>query len=236
MVRYLILLVIGAAVITGVSLLIINKAPKFKTLLNVALLVIAAILGYLLVESIMEPIRFNKEVKKRYDATVEKLKDIRMVQESYKDKYGKYTGSFDTLIMFVETDSFEIPRYDVVGEWDQDEMTKEQALKAGILRELKFYIPVGDSLFEDKSKVKDLRYIPFSDGVEFTMGAGEVETGSKVVVEVFEAYAKFDELFVGLERQLVINYKDEKEKIMGFDGIKVGSLEEANNNAGNWEK
>jgi hypothetical protein len=68
------------------------------------------------------------------------------------------------------------------------------------------------------------------------MAAGEVETGSQVKVKVFEAYALYDDLFNGMDRQMVINYKDERYKITEFEGVKVGSLEEANNNAGNWEK
>jgi len=34
---------------------------------------------------------------------------------------------------------------------------------------------------------------------------------------------------------LIINYKETREKITGYPGLKVGSLEEATNNAGNWE-
>ena len=68
------------------------------------------------------------------------------------------------------------------------------------------------------------------------MGAGEVETGSKVKVKVFEVYALYDILLNGMDKQLVINYIDEREKIVKFTGLKVGSLKEATNNSGNWEK
>ena len=68
------------------------------------------------------------------------------------------------------------------------------------------------------------------------MAAGEVETGSQVQVKVFEAYALYDTLFHGMDRQEVINYKDERYKLIEFTGVKVGSLTEATNNTGNWEK
>jgi hypothetical protein len=68
------------------------------------------------------------------------------------------------------------------------------------------------------------------------MGATEIETGSKVKVKVFEAYALYDTLLKGMDKQLIINYKDERYKLTNFAGVKVGSLTEANNNAGNWEK
>ena len=69
-----------------------------KTVYQIALAVIIAILGYFLYESIMEPIRFEKEKNRRYNATIERLKSIRTAQDAYRSRFGKYTGSFDTLI------------------------------------------------------------------------------------------------------------------------------------------
>ena len=95
---------------------------------------------------------------------------------------------------------------------------------------------VRDSLYPAEFEVENLRYIPFTDQGQFEMGAGELETGSQVTVQVFEAYALYDLLFAGMDRQMVINYKDQRYKLTEFDGVKVGSLTEANNNAGNWQK
>ena len=36
---------------------------------------------------------------------IEQLKDIRKAQNAYKDVNNKYTGSFDTLISFIKSDS-----------------------------------------------------------------------------------------------------------------------------------
>jgi hypothetical protein len=184
----------------------------------------------------MEPIEFKKERIKRENATIAKLKDIRRVEESYKDKYGKYTGSFDTLITFIKTDSFELESFKQVTDWNQDEMSKKDALEQGILVRSVINKSVRDSLFAPEYPVDDLRYIPFTSNKEFEIGAGEVETGSQVKVKVFEVYALYDDLFNGMDRQEVINYKEERYKITAFEGVKVGSLNEANNNIGNWEK
>jgi type II secretory pathway pseudopilin PulG len=184
----------------------------------------------------MQPINFKKERIKRENAAIERLKDIRKAQESYKDKYGKYTASFDTLIHFVNTDSFELSGFNIVGDWDPDEMTKQEAIKKGLIEKTIIKKSVRDSLFTPDFDIDQLRYIPYTDNKEFTMGAGEVETGSQVKVKVFEAYALYDDLFHGMDRQEVINYKDQRYKITQFEGVKVGSLTEANNNAGNWEK
>jgi hypothetical protein len=81
-----------------------------------------------------------------------------------------------------------------------------------------------------------LRYVPFTGGrEEFFLGAGEVMTGSGLAVKVFEAHVHNDVLLAGLDRQLVINMNDERVKREQFPGLRVGSLTETTNNAGNWE-
>lgn len=233
---FAIIILAVAILLSIVTVVLVNKNPGSKLVFQIIYAIIIIILGYLLIDNILEPIRFNKERKLREDAAIDRLKDIRKAQVSYKDKYGKYTGSFDTLITFVKTDSFELEKIVQVQPWNQDEISRANALKQGILKRSVIKKSVRDSLFPKEYIVDDLRIVPYSQGKEFVMGAGEVETGSQVKVEVFEAYALYDDLFQGMDRQEVINYKDERYKITEFDGVKVGSLEEANNNAGNWEK
>jgi len=56
-----------------------------RILLGAAIIV----LGYLVIESIMEPIRFNKEKKKRKDATIQNLKYNKTSEVTYKTKYAE---------------------------------------------------------------------------------------------------------------------------------------------------
>ncbi len=203
-----------------------------KILLGVAIIV----LGYLVIESIMEPIRFNKEKKKREDATIQNLKDIRTAQVAYKTKYAKYTGSFDTLINFVKFDSF--PVVMAIGRisdslWEKG-VTEKEAIKMGIIIRDTSYVSVLDSIFSTTYLIDSLRFIPYCHE-EFFLAATKIETASKVQVNVFEAHVLNSVLLHGLNKQLIINYSAEREKITGFKGLKVGSLEEATNNAGNWE-
>lgn len=203
-----------------------------KILLGMAII----ILGYLVIESIMEPIRFNKEKKKREDATIQNLKDIRTAQVAYKAKYAKYIGSFDTLISFVKFDSFPVVK--AIGRisdslWDEG-VTEKEAIKMGIIIRDTSYVSVLDSIFSNTYPIDSLRFIPYSEE-EFFLDATKIETASKVKVNVFEAHVLNDVLLHGLNKQLIINYSAEREKITGFKGLKVGSLEEATNNAGNWE-
>lgn len=211
-----------------------------KTVIQVALLVAIIVLGYLLWESIQKPIRFNKEMARIEAATIERLKDIRSAQLAFRAEYHRFTGDFDTLITFLKTDSFRVVK--AIGSVPDsmiDELGREraerQALKDELISRDTIKLSVKDSLFHKNYYIDSLRYVPFTDGHEFELGAGVLQTVSKIGVRVFEAKVPYDVLLSGLNRQLVINYKETREKITGYPGLRVGSLEEATNNAGNWE-
>ncbi|MFC2116685.1 hypothetical protein ACFLTU_09420, partial [Bacteroidota bacterium] len=173
-------------------------------------------------------------------ATIQRLKDIRMAQVSYRAEYNQFTGDFDTLINFLKTDSFRV--VNAVGSVPDSMIllmgrvkAEIQALNDGLITRDTIKLSVKDSLFSKSYYIDSLRYVPFTEGHEFEMGAGVIQTTSKVVVRVFEAKVHYDVLLAGLDRQLVINFKETREKITGYPGLRVGSLEEATNNAGNWE-
>ena len=233
---YTVIILLIALLLGAITIFVVHRKPHLRVIFHVIFVVLIVALAIFLVVRILQPINFKKERLKREKATIERLKDIRSAQEAYKNKYGKYTASFDTLIHFIKTDSFELPGYNIVGDWDPDAMTKAEAIRKGLIEKTITKKSVRDSLFSPDYNIDDIRYIPYTNKKEFTMGAGEVETGSQVKVKVFEAYALYDDLFHDMDRQEVINYKDQRYKITGFEGVKVGSLTEANNNAGNWEK
>ncbi|HOG20367.1 MAG TPA: hypothetical protein PKW37_08000 [Salinivirgaceae bacterium] len=52
-----------------------------------------------------------------------------------------------------------------------------------------------------------------------------------MIVNVFESSALNNDILRGLDEQLIINLNDGKP----YPGLRVGSLTESNNNAGNWE-
>ena len=66
------------------------------------LLLPAAIVGltYLLVQSIMEPVKFNKHKDYRTEIAVQRLKDIRDLQVAFKNVNARYASTIDSLIMF----------------------------------------------------------------------------------------------------------------------------------------
>lgn len=210
-----------------------------RRVIQVLLVVSIFVLGYLIIESIMKPIRFQNEVKVREKATVQRLINIREAQKAYKDVYKKYTGSFDTLIYFLRNDSFAVIK--AIGEIPEDwldelglEEAKRKALKEGVISRETTMVPVMDSLFGRGFALDSLRYIPFTDGAKFEMAASQITTSSNLVVQVVEASCLYDTLLFDLDPQLVVNYNDEKLKIAGFPGLKFGSLTEGTL-TGNWE-
>lgn len=208
-----------------------------RTVIQIVLALGIIFLGYLLIESIMQPIRFNREKDKREKATISRLVDIRTAQVAYKAKFGEYADDFDALINFVKLDSF--PNVMKIGSIPdslyETGMTEREAIKLGIIIRDTIYVPVLDSIFHAKYPIDSLCYVPFAETNQFFIGAREIEAGSKVRVKVFEASVLYDILLHGLDRQLIINYNSTRVKITNFSGLRVGSLEEPTNNAGNWE-
>ena len=210
-----------------------------RRIISILFVIIIIVLGYLIVESIMEPIRFNQDVEIRESATIERLVNIREAQKAYKDIYKQYTGSLDTLISFLDTSSFQVVKAigDIPEEWLESMGFEKACLKAladGIISRDITQVPVLDSLFGKGFNSDSLRYVPFTEGVTFDMESGEILTSSNLTVQVVEAYVMYDDLLNGLDRQLIANYKDERMKIVGFEGVKFGSMEEGTL-TGNWE-
>jgi hypothetical protein len=196
-----------------------------RYIVQVLLAVIAVAIVYLIYSGIMKPINFEKEKDFRYAKVIERLKDIRTAEVAYKSVYQKFTGSFDTLIHFVKHDSFPV-------EFKEGSLDDSIAVAKGLIRRDTIYIPVRDSIFPKGYHIDSLRYIPFTSGKEFGLQAGSIMTGSKLTVQVFEANALNFDILNGMNRQLIVNLND---VAADFKGLKVGSMKEANNNAGNWE-
>lgn len=210
-----------------------------KKLIQIGLTVLIIVMGFLLVKSIQDPIEFKKEKDYRYGIVVKQLKDIRKAQLAYKDVYGQFTGSLDTLTNFVKLDS--LPLIYKQGEIPEDllgQISEREAIEKGMIIRDTIRVAVLDSLFGLDYPIDSIRFIPFSDGQEFRMAQGEIITGSKLKVKVFEAKAPSKYILLGLDEQMIINLNDGKDAQSDgneYCGLMVGSLEEANNAAGNWE-
>ncbi len=169
------------------------------------------VLAYLIFNSVSKPIKFQEERDKRYAKIIERLKLIRTAEIAFFDKYGYYTANFDSLIQFIKTDSMPIVK--AIGTVP-DTLTEEEAIKLKLVYRDTINIAVKDTLFPKNFIPDSLKYVPYGGGVIFDLKAGEIITGSKVKVKVFEV-------------------KDPKPFDPTYQ-LKVGSLTEAST-AGNWE-
>ena len=209
-----------------------------KTVLQVVLFLVAAALVYLIYASIKRPIDFEKEKTVRYNATIERLKDIRKAELAFKDVHGRFTGSWDTLLQFVQHDSIKMVRKigNITDSMLEKGITEKKALQMGLIVRDTIRESVVASIFGSGFNVEQLRYIPVPDTIaEFQLGATIIETGSGINVPVFEAKAHNNILLRGMDQQLRINLNDQRRIQNKYPGLKVGSLTETNNNAGNWE-
>ena len=207
-----------------------------KKLIQIALAITIVVLAYFIWESIQTPIRFNKEKDKRYAATIQQLKDIRTAQIAYKDEYGKFTASFDTLIDFIKYDSMKLVRAEgsVSDELLAQGWTEAIAVQEGLIIRDTIRIAIKDTLFPENFNADKLCKVPFTENDLFEM-ATAVLTVSKLNVNVFEAKVLNNILLHGMDRQLVINLNERMKNQNNFPGVKVGDIVEPNNNAGNWE-
>ena len=197
-----------------------------KTIFQIILLAIAVVLGYFTYTSIMEPVNFNKEKKAREKVVIQYLKDIRSAQFIYKQLNNKYTGSFDTLIHFM--DSAQIPVVKMIP--DPNDTTYTLTINDTV-----GYVKVADSLFRGQTNVDyhHIDIIPFSDGQKFQLKAGVIKKGG-VKVNVFAVKAPFTAYLKGMDEQLIINLSASRKELKKYAGLKVGSMTEASTD-GNWE-
>ncbi|WP_321296559.1 hypothetical protein [Marinifilum fragile] len=209
----------------------------FQILLAIAIVALA----YLSYQSINKPLEFGKIKKQRYDRIIDQLKDIRKAQVAYKDVNGKYTGSFDTLINFIKTDSMPLVKSEgtLTDEQYEAGMTEKEAVKKGFIIRDTIMISALDTLFGKEYPIENLRFVPFTEGKhQFKMGAGVFVTGSQVKVQVFEAKVSNMIIFEDIYEEYSEEIKEDngnRIRLNKYPGLMVGSLEEANNNAGNWE-
>ena len=225
-----------------------------------ALLVIPIVLLiWLTVQSVMEPVNFNKHRAYRESVAIQRLKDIRDLQVAYKNVNGRYASTMDSLQLFYNEGKMKVVM-SVGSKDDSLAMAKTDKLKkkysnlkgenfnkklhelylAGetdLVFSITTEIPVRDTIFKQRTdfNIEDIAYIPFSGGDKVIMES-TIKKVSGVNVPLFEASMPFKSLLRGLEpEQLRINLDAEREDQGRYKGLQVGSISAPNNNAGNWE-
>ncbi|MBR3303694.1 MAG: hypothetical protein IKI67_05895 [Bacteroidales bacterium] len=225
-----------------------------KKLFTVVILpILIVLLAWLIYKGIQKPIQFDKLKVAREAVAVQKLKDIRTLQVAYKNKHGKFASSIDSLIDFYKNgkmvivkqigsvnDSAMVAHTEAVKKANRginDKGLYELYLKGD--KNLVFSIPseidIKDTLLKRENySIDSLANIPFANGQKIGLQS-VIKKVSGVDVPLFEATIPYKILLNGLDNQQIINLVAERETLGKYPGLKVGSIETPNNNAGNWE-
>lgn len=224
---------------------------KLKTIFQIVLAVAILGLAYLLFDSITKPMKFENEFVTRRDACAKNLKAIRTLEEVYKQTYGCYTGSFDTLINRLMNEDSLLIKQEVVNRMripadvSVDDMPKLEAIKKGYISVVEMHVnPIAQLREQNKlnwtdadgkvhtfsdEDIKNLRYVPYPKGEknEFELQAGVIEKGG-FNVPVFECKVSLSTLLADLDHQTVANRVAEIERVSTkYAGWKVGDMEQA---------
>jgi hypothetical protein len=212
-----------------------------KVLLTSLLVVAVGVLAYMCVNSILEPISFNKEKAVRDNAIIERLIEIRKAQLEYKNIHKVHAGSFKDLEQFLS--EYKLPFVMKEGVLTDEQlekgMTEKEAVKKGLIRRDTIWVLAKDTLFGKEYNVNAMHYVPGipeeNGKIEFVMDTATLFSASGYEVKAFEAAVPYEKYLVGMNAQLRYNLIDKAAKQSKYPGLRVGSLEEINNNAGNWE-
>lgn len=231
-----------------------------KMVLNVILAATAVLLAWMCYESIQIPVQFKADVAKRDEVVIQRLKDIRTLQEAHRDLYQKYCSTWAELITFAKTDSVKICQK--IGTltdeqlanglkekdaWEYlcnpkkyaKEIAKFELSKETFSRDtIKVNVLDNDSALISRNVwawIDSIQYVPFAPNDTFELELGSVTTASGYEMSLFEARVAYEVYLQGLDDGELANKIQERKDMEKYPGLKVGDATQANNNAGNWE-
>ncbi len=192
-----------------------------KFLINLFLILLIGLLGYMLYQSIKEPVKFGETKNYRKNVVVDKLQKIRTAQELYRSIKGGFAGSWDDLVMTLKTDS--IPHVKTIG--DPDDPTNSEKFQRIVT-----YTPAIDTVRALGLDLDNLAIVPFSGGKKFDITADSIEYQKTTVsvVEVGTPWKSFMGEFGDPKFRMYDKMYDPNKK------LKFGDLTKPNL-SGNWE-
>jgi hypothetical protein len=207
-----------------------------KVTVKILLFAAVILLAYMCYESIESPIQFNATKDQREKAIEQRLIDIRKAQIEYKNIHKVHAANFDELKKFLTTEKMPFLVKEGVLTDDQLEqgLTEREAVRKGIIRRDTVWVAAGDTLLGRNFDFANIDKVPGTN-VKFSMDTATLKSGSGYSVKVFQCGVLYDDYLGDLNKKLVANLKYKAVKANKFPGLRVGSLTEINNNAGNWE-
>jgi len=237
-------IVLGTLICVGIAVLLDKYVPlKLNPIISVVLWVAIIFLGYNLYKSINGPVEFNKVKEARYAKVIKNLKDIRSAELAYQELTGSFTGSFDSLVRFIDT-----AQYAIIVRRDTSYADVEKNKAYGLDNDGGYYIEaiiidtlgfssIKDSLFGTTNRYKTMMNIPLkiADGAIFELDAGKYEKNGSLY-SVFEAKVAKKVILSDQDKDLL----QQEEQLVSVDGIngayvKVGAMDDIDT-SGNWPK
>ena len=234
-------IILGVLICFGLAVLMEKFVPlKLNPVISILLWVVILFLGYNLYKSIIGPVEFNKVKIARYKKVIVNLKDIKTAELAYQEIEGKFTGSFDSLVQFIDTAKFAIiERRDT--SYADVEKNKAYGVEGyyteAIIIDTPGFVSVKDSLFGDTDRYKTMMNIPLeiANGAKYELRAGKY-LKNDIPYSVFEARVSKSLILSDQNKDLL---KQEKQLISvdGINGeyVKVGAMDDIDT-SGNWPK
>ena len=226
-----------------------------KTAIKILLGIAIIFLSYLCIMSIVTPIQFENTRTQRETAVVKKLIDIRKAQLEFKDQHNRFTADIDSLVAFVRDGKKKIVQKEgaLTDKQLESGLTEAQAVKIiakGNEKEIRekglegfrrdtLVVDVITELFPNeynRQNIHEMAIIPYSQNKKFQMLVNNDYTNDiGIRIPLFEARAPYADYLWDLDRQELLNLIDKQSQMDKYQGLKVGSVDSPNNNAGNWE-
>jgi len=226
-----------------------------KTIIKILLGASIVLLTYLCIMSILTPIQFDQQRESREKDVIQSLVDIRSAEVEYKNQKGVFTDNFDELFKFLKsakkkTVSKEGSLTDKQLEAGLTEAEAVKIVRSGNKQEIiakglegfrrdTAYVSMLEALFPQKytaDNIQNMAIVPHSNNVKFELKVNnDYKNGTGIKIPLFEASAPYETYLSDLNHQEMINLIDTQKKLEKYPGLKVGSVDEPNNNGGNWE-
>ncbi|MCQ2335435.1 MAG: hypothetical protein MJZ89_06325 [Paludibacteraceae bacterium] len=228
----------------------------FRVLLGVAI----CFLAYVLVDSVLTPINFESARESREAAVVKNLVAIRTAQREYTLQHGHYTANLDSLVIFLKEGTKKelskqgsLTEKQLADKWTDEKVVRaiEKAKKtgnwkeidaAGISRDFRrdtITTPLIEALYKgeyDINTIDEILYIPYTDGLKYEAEVNDNYTTSQGIhIPLVEVRAHFNTFLGDQDAQELVNLVDAETQLGHYPGLRIGSIDEPNNLAGNWE-
>ncbi len=227
-----------------------------KKIFNALLALCVIGLLFICWRSIQDDIDFQEEVTIRENAVKARLLQIRAAEEEYKlqSPEAAYCDSLWKLVEFVRNGR--IPKIVKEGVLSDEQMEKgltevkaaaivnsgdAAAIAANGLQGFRrdtTWVVLSDSLFGAGFNPDSLRYIPYAEGDTFQLSTFLAITRSGTTQYVMECCAPDESFLKNMGRngdRLIVNRRQLADDMGNYPGLKIGDLNNWNNNAGNWE-